>query len=266
MHQTRLDSSSRLGETEWLLRRLLPFGTAVTSIVPSGFAAYLRILHPAHGANEESIRWASVAAKSGRTMHRLAQFHAISRPKVELSMDAVTPPEPGNLRSDLLTNLCEVLAQHTNTSESCFFCLWEGYGWLTETQQATVVFTRTDAFRQESVPPRATDHLSPVLRAAVRNAPRVSFPYRNYLLFEGPLEATAELGWRLSEELFISQSPNLFWPQDQAWCVASEIDLFCTLVAGSNELAESLIANSRLEVWRALADDPVGADSDEENR
>jgi hypothetical protein len=95
---------------------------------------------------------------------------------------------------------------------------------------------------------------------------RVSFPYRNYLLFEGSLEATAELGWRLSEELFISQSPNLFWPQDHAWCVASEIDLFCTLVAGSNELAESLIANSRLEVWRALADDPVGADSDEENR
>jgi hypothetical protein len=64
---------------------------------------------------------------------------------------------------------------------------------------------------------------------------------------------------------FITQSPNLFWPQDHAWCVASEIDLFCTLVAGSNEMAESVIANPRLEVWRVLADDPVDVDSDDQN-
>lgn len=26
-------------------------------------------------------------------------------------------------------------------------------------------------------------------------------------------------------------SGNLFWPQDHAWCVATEIDLFCTFIA-----------------------------------
>ena len=62
---------------------------------------------------------------------------------------------------------------------------------------------------------------------------------------------------------FVPQSPNLFWPRDRAWCVASEIDLFCTLVAGSNALAEKLIANPRLEVWRVFADDPVRWDSDD---
>jgi hypothetical protein len=180
-------------------------------------------------------------------------------------MDIVNAPHPGNLPADLLAILCGVLARHTNTPESCCFCLWEGYGWLDETQQATVVFTKTDSSSQESIPARAADLLSPVLRAAVLNAPRVNLPGRDYLLFEGPLEAAAELGCTLGDELFIPQSPNLFWPQDHAWCIASEIDLFCTLVAGSNELAESLIGDARLEVWRVFADDRVDAYSDDKN-
>jgi hypothetical protein len=47
--------------------------------------------------------------------------------------------------------------------------------------------------------------------------------------------------------------------------LASEIDLFCTLVAGSNALAESLMADPRLEVWRVFPDDPIALDSDDLN-
>jgi hypothetical protein len=75
------------------------------------------------------------------------------------------------------------------------------------------------------------------------------------------LEATAEFGTLA----FGRNSPNLFWPRDHAWCVASDIDRFCTLAAGSDELAESLIADSRLEVWRVFADDRVDAGSDDKN-
>jgi hypothetical protein len=85
MDWTRVRSSSRLVDAKWLAKRLRPFGSEVASIVPDGFAAYLRILHPAHGANMEPLRWADVAARCGHTMHRLAQFHAISRPKVGCS-------------------------------------------------------------------------------------------------------------------------------------------------------------------------------------
>jgi hypothetical protein len=164
--QTRLRSSSRLVEAEWLAQRLRPFGSGFTSIVPADFPAYLRILHPVYGVNNELLRWADVAAKSGRTMHRLAEFQEIYRPEVDVSMDAVTLPAAGNLPSHLLASLCEILAEHTNTPKSCCFCLWEGYGWLNETQRATMVFTRTDVSSQESIPARATDALSPVLRGA----------------------------------------------------------------------------------------------------
>ena len=75
-----------------------------------------------------------------------------------------------------------------------------------------------------------------------------------------------EIGWTLAGDRFIPQLPNLFWPADHAWCVASDIDLLCTLVAGSSGLAEDLMVEPRLEAWRVFADDPVHADSDEINR
>ena len=268
MDQLRLRLSSRLVEAEWLAPRLGPFGSGVASVVPDGFPAYSRILHPAHGMNDEEIRWADVAVKSNSTMHRLVQFHAINRQPVSVSEVAVAPPESGNLPSHLLRVLCAALAEHTSTSDSCWFCLWDGYGWLHEGEVSTVESRPNSTF----VPPPstrlgATDSasLSPLLRAAVPNAPRVNLPYRDYLLFEGPLEAATELGWIMPGGGFVPQSPNLFWPHDHAWCVASEIDLFCTLVAGSNALAETLIADPRLEVWPVFAGDPVSADSDDKN-
>jgi len=105
-----------------------------------------------------------------------------------------------------------------------------------------------------------------MLSSAVQNPARVKLPNRNYLLFEGSLEAAIEIGWIMPGGTFVSQSPNLFWPSDHAWCVASEIDLFCTLVAGSNALATELAGEARLEVLPVLADDPISADSDKENR
>jgi hypothetical protein len=249
MGQLRLRPSSRLFEADWLARRRAPFDSySVASVATGGFPAYVRILHPAKGRNDQRLRWADVAGESGRTMHRLVQFHAINRPPVSDSAAAVYPPESGNLPSDVLRIVCATLAEDTSTPDRCWFCLWSGYGWL---QDTTSRYLEGAA----SIPP-------PV---PVANAPCVHLPYRDYLLFEGPLDAATELGWNVESGFFVAQSPNLFWPEDHAWCVASEIDLFCTLVAGSNELAESLLADSRLEVWRVFPDDLVTADSDDKN-
>jgi hypothetical protein len=39
-------------------------------------------------------------------------------------------PPDGNLPAELLRILCATLADHTSTPSSCWFCLWDGYGWL----------------------------------------------------------------------------------------------------------------------------------------
>jgi hypothetical protein len=189
-------------------------------------------------------------------MHRLVQFHALD--------PRASPPDPGNLAPELLRVLCSTLGEHTKTPDACWFCLWEGYGWLHDSG-ARLVLKARDSHSVRGNTSEKFETLSPVLRDAVLNKHRVRLPNRDYLLFKGPLQAATEFGWFLTSKHFVSQSPNLFWPYDHAWCVASEIDLFCTLVAGSNELIDSLIADPRLEAWRVFADDPITADSDHVN-
>jgi hypothetical protein len=255
MGQVKLHPSLRLFEADWLAVRRAPFGSyCVTSVVPAGFSAYVRILHPARGMHGERLHWADVAAKTDGTMHRLVEFHAINRSRVAGLAAAATPPEPGNLPSDLLKVACAALAKHTSTPDHCWFCLWNGYGWLDETDTAVTLRVSKEAGPQSTLV--AEDWPA---------APRIHFPQRDYLLFEGPLEAANNLGWNMPGGGFVPQSPNLFWPEDRAWCVASEIDLFCTLVAGSNALAETLLEDPRLEVWRVFPNDPVTADSDKKN-
>ncbi len=261
MASNLLRPSSRNEEADWIGDRLAPFGSGVTAIVPGGFEAYVRIFHPATGLNDEPIRWADVAAKSGRTMHRLAQFHAINRPELSDVDPNVNGPNNGNLPLDLLKVLYGTLAAHTSTPQSCFFCLWEGYDWR-DTSGGGITFTPI-GYSGPPAPP--FEHRNPIpefIRRAVAAEPRVRLPGRDYLLFEGPLEGRVEVGSNLTPAYFMDQSPNLFWPEDHAWCAASEIDLYCTLVAGSKALAESLTANSALEACLMLPDDPISSDSD----
>ena len=249
MNDQELRPSADVAAADWLGSRLRRFGSAVTAVVPDGFPAYVRILHPARGPDDRPVRWAEVAARSGRTMNRLAQFHAISRPAAAArtgpaSWDGEDPPE-GNLPTELLRVLCATLAQHTGTPESCWFCLWDGYGWLHGSPSVAIMG------RRGSIP------VPPAFPAEVLGGPRVRLPGRHYLLFAGPLAAAGQLGWTSPDGFFFPQSPNLFWPQDHAWCVACEIDLFCTLVAGSDALAEALVADPRLEAWRVQPTDPL---------
>jgi hypothetical protein len=252
-----LHPSADITPADWLGPRLRRFGSAVAAVVPDGFPAYVRILHPARGPDDRPAPWAEVAAWSGRTMHRLAQFHAISRPTAAASSgpapwDGQDPPD-GNLPAGLLRILCATLAEHTTTPRSCWFCLWDGYGWLYGSPSVAIMG------RRGSIP------VPPAFPAEVLEGPRVRLPGRDYLLFAGSLAAATQLGWTDPYGSFFPQSPNLFWPQDHAWCVASEIDLFCTLVAGSDALAEALVGDPRLEAWRVQPADPIAFDSDQIN-
>jgi hypothetical protein len=111
--------------------------------------------------------WAEVAAWSGRTMHRLAQFHAISRPAAAPAGPAPwndEDPPAGNLPAELLRILCGALAEHTGTTESCWFCLWNGYGWLYGSPWAGIMGRREPI----AVPP--------AFPAEVLDGPRVRLP------------------------------------------------------------------------------------------
>jgi hypothetical protein len=219
MRDRELHPSADVAAADWLQPRLRPFASAVAAVVPDGFPAYVRLLHPAPG-------------------------------------DSANPPL-GSLPTELLRVLCAPLAEHTSTAAACYFCLWDGYGWL-HSSPAVMVLTRR---RDDGLPTILPQSIPSALSPEVVHGPRVRLPHRDYLLFTGPLEAVSELGATIGDT-FVAQSPNLFWPQDHAWCVASEIDLACTLVAGSELLAEALLANPSLQARPVDPSDALTCDTD----
>jgi hypothetical protein len=238
--------STQVDQADWIAGRLLPpLEGVVTSVVPGGFDAYVRLLHPIgtrKDAESIRVRWSEVAAWSGQALDRDSQFHAIA-----VSRDGseqpppwqAAKPLPGSLEPDDAGALIDVLGRHTTTPGRCWFCIWEGYGWGGEASLA---------HRAE-----LAGHLAdPPIPAEVLAGPRVQLPWRDYFLYSGPIDAA--LAFVDSE----AQTPNLFWPEDRAWCVATEIDLSSTYVGGSRRLADELVADRRIE---ALAAEPTDASS-----
>ncbi len=221
MEKYQLKIPASLDEAEWLAPRMAPFASCVAAFVPDGFAAYARV---SHGADRQ------YANKSA--------------------------PAIGNLMPDLLHPLCAALAEYTRTPHSCYFCLWDGYGWFDDKGTGTITFWSKDATPEEKAEPPERMVVSPAILTAAGSPHRVSLPDRTYLLLEGPLDAAAEVGWSFPNGHFVPQSPNLFWPADHAWCVATEIDLPHTYLAGPEALIESLLAHPRLVATRVSPGDP----------
>ena len=248
----------------WIASRLGSFGQ-VTSVVPRGFPAYARVLHPVGEPEEETATWAEVCAVTDRTIHALAQWQSISSPRVGDGSGRATStgqawegdePTVGRLDPAALGSLCQVLAGHTAPGAECCFALWEGFGWIRGSPAV--------AFYQPPSGAAGAD-VAPAFDAAVLAGPRLHLPGRDYLLFTGPLDAAAQMGWWPEVDWFIAQSPNLFWPADRSWCVASEIDFDSTVVAGSAALVEAVLARGDLEAWPVGPTDLLSIDGDAVN-
>jgi hypothetical protein len=80
-------------------------------------------------------------------------------------------------------------------------------------------------------------------RAPGPHAPRVEIPERAMLLFTGPVEVLRDapaLAW-YGSAAGVAQEPHLVWPEDQAWCLACEVDEEIEFTVGcSGEAAQAL--------------------------
>jgi hypothetical protein len=61
------------------------------------------------------------------------------------------------------------------------------------------------------------------------------------------------------------QSANLWWPEDRAWCVATEMDFSWTYVGGDIAPVEELMGDSTFEALPARIDDAITWDADRIN-
>jgi hypothetical protein len=252
----------------WIEPRLRGRFGAVGIHVPRGYAAYARICHPPTDEAGKRVRWSDVAHATGRRAHPAMQWHALVGSSNSLNFTgSLWPgraPDRGDLAPDLLASLCRILEQDTTDPGRCLFALWDGWGWVEDGGIRIRLRPRGAGTRFVSAAP-LTDHDPPAFSLDELNLPRLKLPDREYVVMRGPLSAAGHIvepgGMRGSE----AQSPNLFWPDDQAWFVASEIDFDSTLVGGSAKLIQAVLDAPELDAWPVGADDSLASDADQVN-
>jgi len=236
---------------KWLSSRISLFGPLwVTSTVGTGWPAYARIFHPLDDT-PDALRWADIAHAHGHTMHAGAQWHVISSDKAQspfMGRGYPGDPEEGALRPHALAALCQILKHHTATPDRCWFAVWEGWGWMHPGAHSPL-FAPGAKTKQLPQPP---DEWQLDL-----TGPKFTLPARGYHLFTGPIQAATRTGNWLTPDSFHPQSPSLFWPDDHAWCVSTEVDRDSTLVAGTPQLIDAITASPVLEALPIAHDEPA---------
>ena len=223
-----------LTAAQWITDKLWPWlrghRMRVGSLVPVGFEAYARLFHPASlqtaDGNWQAVRWSEVAAWHGRTVHPLMQFHRIANlpdeTLLQIEPEWGDAPEVGSLPLAETAILAGLLREFTGAPESCYFGVWEGWGFLDY-----------DFYERQ---------------------PRIQ-AFRDCLLFRGPLSA-------LPFPNMHGHSPTLWWPADRAWCVATEIDFIETIIGGSAAGIRRILDHPELEALPVAIDGLLEFDGD----
>lgn len=193
------------------------------------FEAYARILHPrptGDGAWERR-RWADIAATAGKVMHPLVHWERL------LSHDEPRggTSDVGYLDPQVLAALAPLLGAATTTPDDAVVAYWVGGSGQGLRAGATAFIDRYD-----------------------------------YVLAQTSTAGLAEPGWGQTIGHRFDEPPQLLWPEDHAWVLATEIDWDSTIVAGSKALVDAILDDDRFEAFPVDQDSDLSWDGDTINR
>ena len=175
------------------------------------------------------MSWSTVASWNGKVVHPQMEFSPIANLDPLRYDDPPWGARPGDgvLPEDECRHLLGVLREFTTTPERCYSGIWHGWADF------------TNPF-----------HLG---------WPTLEIPGagREYFIFRGPVDGVMSF-----YEWLMDQSPNLWWPEDRAWFVATEIDFNSTFVGGSAACIERVLAHPELEALPIAIDARVDAFGD----
>lgn len=210
----------------WVTDGVYPrLGHRVTSLVPAGFEAYIRVLFPFDGERDAPVPWQQVADEAGIPLRPLTTSDELlnSIPETRRRQLHLDLPHPGHMPRSIAETLAGVLAERTTTPDRCYFAVWDGKGGLAPSGGFGASFTT---------------------------------PARRWLLYTATV-ADAVDGFD-TESGVVTIPPHLWWPADRRWYVISELDVCCAYIGCSADTAAALLG-SGLEAFAVEpADPPVG--------
>ncbi|GAA4082042.1 hypothetical protein GCM10023066_12690 [Nocardioides kongjuensis] len=264
---------SRTREAAWVVDEMRDFGAIVRNLVPADrYAGFARVLHrPDQGLPEpgDPTSWSAVARLRGTTVHPQAEFNMVARLRPGAPCD-FSQPLLGTLDPITLPLVRDVVLRHTQTGDQGWFALWTGHGRRPASwhQMPTFHLPGRDYWLFEGAVAAVAD-----LSSDFENLGREEAAEAGNLtltsLTDGPARVSAAEQVQFANRMRsagLVQSPNLWWPEDRRWFVASDIDLDSTIVAGPLELMDDLLAEPQLEVVLVDEDTSLTNGCDQRNR
>ncbi len=216
---------------------------AVAATIPDQFESYARIFHPIGGYSEPEIRWADLARAKGTSLHPEAQFNRLAQTKLydqaEFEGRNVGRPQTGELNQVQLALLAKLFQAHTAAPQDIFQAVWVGWGGFEP--------------GRGSIPAGYGPSLT------------VAKGLRAYWVFRGSITELVRPPWFDEEMGRSAQTPNLAWPADRSWCMATEIDFDSTLVGGTAQLIAAVVHSPGLEALEVTASSNLSSEADTVN-
>lgn len=177
---------------------------------------------------EEIVDWLNSIDVLGRTVSSLLPE------EYDMVVQISHEESEGSLPPELARELTQVLRMHTSTPEDIWLCVWEGWGeWqLFSEARPCAPLARGITWFRNALKARQTQP---------RDEPtnRLLIPNREYRVFRGDVDDVAGSFIRGLHH----QSASMWWPDDRAWFVATEVAAESTFVGCANGCGEQLVAS-----------------------
>jgi hypothetical protein len=213
--------------------------------MPAGFDRYVRILHPLgdRGGEGPSWPWRDFARPDALPVAAHARLRDVVGPHAddERWLGDYGPME-GSMSETTCTRLISVLRTFTTRPDLTWMAVWDGWGtwWPNVTvelapdagslERATA---RAEGFR------RAWEQHE-LIELATADIEFIERPWgRRYFLFRAAIDDAGA---------FHGHTPQLWWPEDHAWFVSTEIDGSSTYVGASRACADAITSSAHFEV------------------
>jgi hypothetical protein len=119
---------------DWINERLLDHdghGVRVASVVPTGFARVVRVLHPAGGTS-----WAETARANSTVVHPLVQWGGVNPAFDGRGRSSDHDPEEGSVPGAVLVAILE----HCPAEGEVYYGVWDGFGiWSESAEESSLM-------------------------------------------------------------------------------------------------------------------------------
>ena len=188
-------------------------------------------------------------------------FEAYARFPNHLEHDVEADIDEARLRE-----LARVLEAFTEAPDSCFVAAWVGWGsWgpgssavLTAVpkhpRRRTLRFIFKGGKRWRDL--RAAERASLETQRRLNALSQIRTESREYFLFTSKVADVPSFAIG-----GFTQTPSIWWPDDRAWCVATEVDGYDSYVGGSKDCVDAVLRSDLLRASLITPETPISTGS-----